>query len=211
MKIEDYYETRNTIIGFCEKNNLNHEVQEGEHEVDFISNFGMEAIDLDTLENPTCINAECMLVVYLPQVNDGNTYAKSHYEGVAYGLMEYCKPDYLLGVHDGLVTAVAYCVWSDGLEIDGDKLRHNLHEFLLSHYGYILIPKEKRNITFPLYGENARVVTIKSVVTITDATSCVNSEIYLMDEDDVIWNIWEHLETNQILRLFYLLKDVVNV
>lgn len=215
MKIEDYYEIRNTIIGFCEKNNLNHEVQEGEHEVDFIMDFGMEAIDLDTLENPTCINAECMLVVYLPHVNDGNTYAKSHYEGVAYGLMETCKPDYLLDVHDGIVTAVAYCVWSDSVAIDEKQLLEKMMQFMLEHGSFVPIP-EKLRPSFNTPEGNGK-YTFKAVCVLSEIDgeykadeSKLHPVMYAIDTDDDLWNLnIDTIEGNNLMRLYYILKESV--
>lgn len=121
MTDKEFTESRNAILNYCERNNLQTEVSDTEHEVDFIMDFGMEAIDRDTLENPTCINTEKYILVFLPRVSSSDADAEKHdwersrnvYMNIASGLMETAKPDYLIGAENGIVKAVMYCVWAD--------------------------------------------------------------------------------------------------
>lgn len=84
-------------------------------EVDFVINFGTEAIDYNTLENPTCTNIASYLVITMPKV-DGDGEAKqekiSQYHYAASKLMEDVKPQYLLDVQDGHVGKLMWCVWA---------------------------------------------------------------------------------------------------
>ena len=121
MTDKEFIQNRNAILNYCERNNLQFEVSDSQQEVDFIFDLGMEAIDRETLENPTCINTECYILVYMPRVSNSETDARkdecersrSVYQNIAYGLMETAKPDYILGVKDGIAKGVMYCVWAD--------------------------------------------------------------------------------------------------
>lgn len=117
MKNVEFNKTKKDILDYCERNNLQFESCHIEKEVDFVMDFGMEAIDRETLENPTCINTEQYIMVYLPMVTDTHNrdWERSHnvYQNIVYGLMETAKPDYLLGAENGIVKAVMYCVWAE--------------------------------------------------------------------------------------------------
>ncbi len=121
MTREEFENNEKAILTYCERNNLQTEVSDTEHEVDFIMDFGMEAIDRDTLENPTCINTEQYILVFFPRVSSSDADAEKNdwersrnvYMNIASGLMETAKPDYLIGAENGIVKAVMYCVWAD--------------------------------------------------------------------------------------------------
>lgn len=85
-------------------------------EVDFVIDFGTEAVDYDTLENPTCTYMASYLVITMPKVvGDDKTKQDEmvgRYHYVASKLMEAAKPQYLLGVQDGHVDKLMWCVWA---------------------------------------------------------------------------------------------------
>ena len=114
MESKDFNKKRNEILNYCERNNLTTLQCNDAHEVDFVFDFGMEAIDTETLENPTCIDVEQYIVVFLPRViGTDKEYerTRNEYQNIAFGLMETAKPDYLMGAENGIVKAVMYCVW----------------------------------------------------------------------------------------------------
>ena len=49
MTDKEFTESRNAILNYCERNNLQTEVSETEHEVDFIMDFGSRKARLGTL------------------------------------------------------------------------------------------------------------------------------------------------------------------
>ena len=112
MTDKEFKDSKNAILTFCERTNLHTEVSNRVREVDFYGEFGMYATDRETLETPNCIYTKKHIVVYLPAV-DKNDMARSinTYMNLAAGLVETAKPDYLMGVENGVVKAVMYCVW----------------------------------------------------------------------------------------------------
>jgi len=92
-------------------------------EVDFVIGFGTEAIDYETLENPTCTNIASYLVITMPKVVRDDEAEQTgmdilqydemigRYHHAASKLMEAAKPQYLLGVQDGHVDKLMWCVW----------------------------------------------------------------------------------------------------
>ena len=102
------------VLAFAEKYSLQAHLSREFKEVSFISDFGMEAIDTETLENPTDIATECYLMVYLPPVgeDDEDRLQRNVYQNVAWELMRIAKPDYLIGAENGIVKAVMFCVWA---------------------------------------------------------------------------------------------------
>lgn len=88
-------------------------------ELDFIIDFNTEAVDYETLENPTCTGIASYLVITLPKVVDEDETKQDEnieerinkYRHIASKLMEAAKPQYLLGVQDGHVDKLMWCVW----------------------------------------------------------------------------------------------------
>ena len=96
-------------------------------EVAFVIDFNTEAVDYETLENPTCTSVASYLVITMPKVvyedetkqGEKNKYDDfivfdmiNQYHHIASKLMEAAKPQYLLGVQDGHVDKLMWCVWN---------------------------------------------------------------------------------------------------
>lgn len=112
MTIEKFQEVKDKIIDFCEKHNINYEISSEWKEVDFIFDYGEEAIDCHSLENPTCICTEQYIVVDLPTYVNSLTYdERCEYYDIVLGLGGIAHPDYIIGAKDGLCKKVMYCVW----------------------------------------------------------------------------------------------------
>lgn len=108
----EFKNKRTKILSYCWDNGLRHEVCNQYGEVDFLTHFGMEATDRDTLENPTCIECDSYVMVYLPEVKEETRCVDyGQYFTKTSGLMEIAKPEYLLGVENGIAKAVMYCVF----------------------------------------------------------------------------------------------------
>lgn len=113
MTQDKFNKVENDIMAFCKTRGLQTKVSHEFSEFSFISDFGMEAIDTESLENPSDTVTKCYIVVYLPQVgeDDEDAIQRTHYQNMAWYLTRIAKPDYLLGVENGIVKAVMFCVW----------------------------------------------------------------------------------------------------
>lgn len=82
-------------------------------ELDIITEFG-EPIDLETLENPACIEVKSYLyvdVLGLKQVADLRDYNDEfcRYQNIVAEFMKAKKPQYLIGARDGIVQGLLWC------------------------------------------------------------------------------------------------------
>jgi hypothetical protein len=112
VAMSEYKETECKVREFCIENSLAFEISCGLREIDFVMGYREEAIDTKTLENPTCIETERHIVVWLPKVGDTPEYEeRMHYANVVGGLTAIASPNYIIGAKDGIVKAVMYCVW----------------------------------------------------------------------------------------------------
>lgn len=98
-------------------------------ELDFIIDLDTEAMDYQTLENPTCTDIASYLIVEMPKiVRDDDELRRiaeregykpqpdvmiNNYNYAATQLMSLAKPQYLLGVENGHVDKLMWCVWLD--------------------------------------------------------------------------------------------------
>jgi hypothetical protein len=103
------------IVDIAIKNDLEVVYRPDFHdELDFVIGLRTEAVDYRTLENPTCVQLDSYLVVTLPKVqgSDGELEASiSKYNYVAQQLMGVDDPQYLLGVSNGRVEKLMWCIW----------------------------------------------------------------------------------------------------
>lgn len=109
-----------TLVRIAMAHNLDIEFKPNYNdEVDFIIDFNTEAVDYETLENPTCTSIASYLVITMPKVvGDDETKQDekiedriNQYHHIASKLMEAAKPQYLLGVQEGHVDKLMWCVW----------------------------------------------------------------------------------------------------
>lgn len=82
-------------------------------ELDIVKQFG-EPIDLETLENPACVEVKNYLyvdVLGLKKVGDlrDSNEKFSRYQNIAQELMKAKKPQYLIGAKDGIVKGLLWC------------------------------------------------------------------------------------------------------
>jgi hypothetical protein len=82
-------------------------------ELDILSNFG-EAIDLETLENPACV--EVVNYVYVDLLGGTeieklreSTDELDRYQRIVYELMETKRPQYIVNAKDGIVQGLLWC------------------------------------------------------------------------------------------------------
>lgn len=102
------------VIGIANKNGLKTQMNlTYNDELDIVKQFG-EPIDLETLENPTCVEAQSYLYV---DVLGNQTIAElrdsdekfSKYQNIVANLMKSKKPQYIIGAKDGIVQGLLWC------------------------------------------------------------------------------------------------------
>ncbi|MBQ3944086.1 MAG: hypothetical protein II670_00540 [Alphaproteobacteria bacterium] len=82
-------------------------------ELDIVRQFG-EPIDLETLENPTCVEVKSYLyvdVLGLKEIDDLRNSDSEFclYQNIVANLMKAKKPQYLIGAKDGIVQGLLWC------------------------------------------------------------------------------------------------------
>lgn len=120
MTKEEFLEVAKAVTNIAIDNRLSIDFNpDFNDELDFVTDLKTEAIDYNTLENPTCINVCSYLAVTLPKVVTDETEPATEYDSrvseynyVANQLMTVARPQYLLGVKDGrFVEKLMWCIW----------------------------------------------------------------------------------------------------
>lgn len=97
-------------------------------EMDFVIDLKTEAIDYETFENPTCTELASYLIITMPKViRDENELRRiaekegyvpeldemiAKYFNITHDLLSVAKPSYMLGVENGHVDKLMWCVWA---------------------------------------------------------------------------------------------------
>lgn len=109
------------LIQFAIKNNLgfrcDHSKQNDSIEVDFVIDHKCEAIDFNTLENPTCIEVKNYLIIDMPTIHDDSDCNQrdediNTYNSVAQQLIGIARPNYLMDVDGRFVKHLMWCEWA---------------------------------------------------------------------------------------------------
>lgn len=96
--------------------------------MDFVIDLETEAIDYETFENPTCTELASYLIITMPKVirdeNELRCIAEKEgyaleldemiakYSYITHNLLSVAKPSYMLGVENGHVDKLMWCVWA---------------------------------------------------------------------------------------------------
>lgn len=108
----NFTETSKQLVTIAIENGLDFTFRPAFNDVvDFIMDFGEEAIDTETLENPTRVCVESYLIVHLP--SEANKSEENHrrYEEITRKLCKVARPQYFLGAGNGIVSALVWCVF----------------------------------------------------------------------------------------------------
>lgn len=102
------------VIEIANKNRLKIQMNLSHNdELDIVKQFG-EPIDLETLENPVCVDVQSYLyvdVLGLKKVSDlrNDDSEFCNYQNIVANLMKAKKPQYLIGAKDGIVQGLLWC------------------------------------------------------------------------------------------------------
>jgi hypothetical protein len=102
------------VIGIANKNELKIQMNFSlNDELDIVKQFG-EPIDLETLENPTCVVVKSYLYVDVLGLNEVGDLRDSdsefcRYQNIVANLMKAKKPQYIIGAKDGIVQGLLWC------------------------------------------------------------------------------------------------------
>lgn len=104
------------VVEIAKKNGLKIQMNQSCNdglELDIITEFG-EPIDLETLENPACIEVKSYLyvdVLGLKTVEDLRDYNDEfcRYQNIVANFMKVKKPQYIIGAKDGIVQGLLWC------------------------------------------------------------------------------------------------------
>ena len=122
MESQEFGRVRRQVLNCCQKNQLYTKWDKGEAgqklHYDFIFELSEEATDRNTLEVPTCIEPTGFILVKLPSPQSMGKYWFDNYEknierykDVTEELIGISDPDYLIGVSDGYVSHLMWCIW----------------------------------------------------------------------------------------------------
>ena len=103
----------NNNLGFrCETAKENDQI-----EVDFVIDHKCEAIDINTLENPTCICVKKYLIIDMPTIHDDSDCVLrdqciSEYNRIAQQLFAIERPQYIMDCDGRFVRHLMWCEWA---------------------------------------------------------------------------------------------------
>lgn len=108
----NFTEKSKQLVAIAIENGLNFTYRPSfNDELDFPFDFGMEAIDTDTLENPLCVYMESYIAINLPSEANKSEDNHRRYEEISRKLCKVARPQYLVGAKDGIVSALVWCVF----------------------------------------------------------------------------------------------------
>ena len=167
---------------------------------------------------------DAFIIVHLPAVVDCSkdkpqyTTSREHYQNVADGLMETCRPDYIMGVKDGIVSAVCYAVWSDQQKKSYNEYLEGIDEMVAKAGGYLLLKKEFQPLVLLSDGCNqAKETKIKSILRVVESETVCNglvtevcSQLKVIDWEDEMWDLCDYTDTENICKVYCACKANMN-